>query len=156
MFGIVVAMLLSSCSTLMTGTGPQDVTLKTQPEGARMVVKDKLGNIVFEGLAPATIKLGRDVHYVDVTLEGYRPIKFEVKTNSNWSWGNLGFSAPGLILGPITASSATYALSLVGLGGIVVDALSGSWSSHSKEHTIVLTAITAGSTGVPQLNLGNL
>jgi len=69
-----MALLLSSCATLFTGT-TQSVTIDSQPQGANIVIDGQ-----FIGTTPARVRLNRDLNaifddgkYIRLEKDGYVP-----------------------------------------------------------------------------------
>ncbi len=69
-----VALLLSGCATLFTGT-TQSVTIDSQPQGANIVVDGQ-----FVGTTPARVRLNRDLNaifddgkFIRLEMDGYVP-----------------------------------------------------------------------------------
>lgn len=100
MIPIFMAMVLSSCATIMHGT-TQTIGISSYPSDAGVWVDDD-----FKGTTPVKVCLKRKSnHLVRIELEGYQPYEMILtKQVSAWVAGNLVFG---------------------GLPGLVIDALSG-------------------------------
>lgn len=86
-----MSLSLTGCATIVKGRN-QEVTVKTEPEGATIKVD---GRVI--GRTPMTIMLGKKSKQI-MTLEkeGYRTEEFPLTTTmSGWFWGNILFG--GLI-----------------------------------------------------------
>jgi PEGA domain len=82
----------TGCATVMGGHHPQQVKIKSNPQGAMVIVDGQP-----QGPTPATIALDRKVeHHVQVEMPGYEPTQAVVKPGLNpWVFGN--FALGGLI-----------------------------------------------------------
>jgi hypothetical protein len=125
--GAVLAVLvLGSCATILSGTD-QKVTFNSTP-AAHVVVKSNAGQVVYEGEAPATVKLPKKYTYsVEISLEGYQ--KQTV---------------------PITQSfNAIYLVNILcgGLVGLIIDPITGAmWNLEPNEINITMKTAMNGTT----------
>jgi len=91
------------------------VTIDTIPPGASIVVRDKVGKVLFKGTAPTTLTLKAYSGYfsparydVDATLPGYNPGKGQIRgTLDPWYVGNVLF---GGLIGLLIVDPATGAM----------------------------------------------
>ena len=121
---LVVA--LSGCATIFAGTD-QSVTLNSTP-AAHVVVKANTGQVLFEGQAPATVKLPKKNTYsVEVSLQGYQTQTV-----------------------PITQSfNALYLANILcgGLVGLIIDPITGAmWNLEPNEINITMKTAMNGTT----------
>ena len=98
---LVMAMALSSCSTVLNTT-TQEVEIKTNPANAKISVDGKKF-----GTTPQTINIERGSnHIVKLELDGYEPYETQLTRKiSFWFWGNaLNGFLPGMIIDMFTGS----------------------------------------------------
>lgn len=103
---ITVILFLAACSYIIN-TDKQDVGVRSEPTGAKIVVKTTGGVEVFSGQAPASIKLKKKNEYVVyVSLEGYKDEEVRIdKRIEPWVIGNLLCGGiPGLVVDGITGA----------------------------------------------------
>jgi len=104
---ICVALLtLVGCAYIVTKDS-QDVSVDSQPKGAKVVVKTSGGVVAFEGETPASVRLKRKNEYVvTVSLEGYKEATVRIgKTINPYIIGNLICGGiPGLVVDGITGA----------------------------------------------------
>ena len=98
--GLIPMMLLTSCATIMHGTG-QSVGISSNPSEAGIYVDGQ-----YFGRTPMFVRLTRkDNHIVRIELAGYKPFETTLtRQMSGWVFGNVIFG---------------------GLIGVAVDAISG-------------------------------
>lgn len=122
---------LTGCASIIDG-GPKNVSVKSDPSGARVRVYDKKGVEVASQETPAILSLKRGGAYstaryrVVIEKPGYQPAEVTVKSTLNgWYFGNLIFG--GL------------------LGLLIIDPLTGAmWTLTPKDTSVVLQQQTAG------------
>jgi uncharacterized protein YceK len=70
---VVLALLLSGCATIFTGTSSR-ISVSSTPPDAYFTVKADNGMEVGSGKTPSSIRVskGKD-YYVEITLDGYKP-----------------------------------------------------------------------------------
>ena len=121
---IVLVLSLSGCATMFGGGPQQNVYIKADQKAATFLVKDQLGNIVFEGKDPGMLTLPKKYTYtVEVSMDGYAKQTVTISQGINgWFWGNLCFAG-----------------GLVGLVGLGVDFLTGNmWDLQPTNVSIKL------------------
>lgn len=113
-FGISILLFLSGCATILSRSN-WPVSVRSNPEGARVVIRNKKGLEVFNNSTPAILKLrsgsgyfGKESYTVTISLEGYssKTINLECKING-WYFGNILI---GGILGMLVIDPATGAM----------------------------------------------
>lgn len=87
---LAVALLLSGCATLFTGTDA-NVKVNADPNTASVVIKSQAGQVVYEGVVPATVKLPKKNTYtVEITQAGYKTqTVYIAQSVTGWFWGNI-------------------------------------------------------------------
>lgn len=98
--------------------GPQMRTLRSDPDGAKVVITNSEGISVFKGETPTSTPLERNAEFfsghryiVEFTKPGYVTKKVELEPEiSGWYWANIIFGGlPGmLIVDPLTGAMWTY------------------------------------------------
>lgn len=84
--GIVLALVLTGCATIMAG-GPDHVQVVSNPPGANIYVDD-----VLVGQTPGIVTLDRDKSGGNIRIEapGYSPVVVQRSKHINgWFWANL-------------------------------------------------------------------
>jgi hypothetical protein len=104
--GITIALLLSSCASIVSGS-KQNINFNSTPSGATVWVDD-----VNLGVTPVIAQLERikKNQKVKIELQGYKPYELILNRKTNgWIWGNILF---GGIIGIIidASSGAMYRL----------------------------------------------
>lgn len=107
-------LILSGCASIMDG-GPQMRTLRSDPDGARVVITNGEGTSVFKGETPTAVPLDRYADYfsghryvVEFTKSGYLARKVELEPEINgWYWANIIF---GGLIGMVGVDPATGAM----------------------------------------------
>ncbi len=90
----IVLPILAGCASIMTGTS-QDYKISSIPQGAYVKIEHgpelKKNIFVWEGTAPANIKLRREYEYkVTISLDGYKTEEILLGHATNgWVWWNL-------------------------------------------------------------------
>ena len=113
--------LLASASLLATGCASivsksdWPVTFKSNPSGAKIVIRDHQGKELHNGTTPFTVTLHASKGYLqaatynfEVTQEGFKPASGTVKAGVNgWFFGNFGFGGliGFLIVDPLTGAA---------------------------------------------------
>jgi uncharacterized protein YceK len=87
---LAIALLLSGCATLFTGTDA-NVKVTADPGTANAVIKTQGGQVVYDGAVPATVKLPKKNSYtVEITQAGYKTQTVFISQGvTGWFWGNL-------------------------------------------------------------------
>uniref|UniRef100_UPI001C484916 hypothetical protein n=1 Tax=Pseudomonas sp. RW407 TaxID=2202894 RepID=UPI001C484916 len=107
-------LLLSSCASIFTEqVYPVQVT--SSPSGANVEIKDEDGNIVYNGITPATVKLEASAGYFDgqtytvrFRKDGYADETTVIDSGvEGWYWGNLLL---GGVLGMLIIDPSTGAM----------------------------------------------
>lgn len=113
-----LALLLSSCATILTGT-TDEVKFDSVPSNAKLTVKtDFNGTPVYNGATPATVELKRKHSYrAELELPGYEPVSVLIDTEFN-GWTLLNIICGGII-------------------GLAVDAVTGAFWWLDTEHVAV-------------------
>lgn len=140
-FAIIPLLLATGCASIVSKTS-REVSLRSDPTGARVTVVDEKGTQLFDGRTPSVVKLrtgkpyfGKKEYAITFNLEGYREHRATVRSTLNgWYIGNLGFG--GLI------------------GFLIVDPLTGAmWRFEEEEVVAQLAALQVGATNPPTLHI---
>ena len=97
--GVVPAVFLSACATIMQGT-TQQVSISSSPTGAKVTIDQREF-----GSTPVIADLKRkDNHVVQITMDGYEPYQVSLSRGvSGWVAGNIVFGGIiGLAVDAIT------------------------------------------------------
>lgn len=129
--------LLAGCASIVSGT-TQDISVSSQPSGARISVLDAHGLEVASGQTPVTLSLERGDGFfragrykVIVEKAGFAKREFQVKGDLNAGWYLLGNFLLG---GPI--------------GWIIVDPLTGAmWNLSPRSLSSALEVAGIGNEG---------
>ena len=121
----VFCILFSSCASMFTKTS-YPVTINSDPNGAKISIENRKGEIVYSGKTPAIVNLNASSKYmsgerftVTLTKPGYEEQKIHINSEiESVYWGNIFFG--GLI------------------GMLVIDPLSGAMYKLDTE-TIITT-----------------
>lgn len=123
---ILMAIMISGCAYIMNGDN-QDVSIKSNPEGAKVVVTTTGGVPIFEGTTPASVNLKKKYKYaVTVSLDGYTEKTFQIDQTIDMT-----------ILGNIICG---------GIPGLIVDGVTGAMYKLEPEQ-LVITLQTASLNG---------
>lgn len=89
---------MTGCATILGGGSSQVVSLASEPEGTRFIVKSSSGLQAAAGNAPQGIRLARKNEYqIEFTAPGFQSQTVALAKGINgWIWGNL---VVGWILG---------------------------------------------------------
>lgn len=89
--GVLAALLVSGCATIVGGGSHQPVSLGSTPASASYSILSSSGLEMAQGVAPATVSLPRKNEYqIQVSMDGYRPQSTALTRGINgWIWGNL-------------------------------------------------------------------
>jgi hypothetical protein len=104
---VAVLVLLAGCATIFGGGALQKVSIKADQASATFLIKDQLGNVVFEGKEPGVLTLPKKSTYsVEVTMDGFAKQSVMISQGVNgWFWGNLCFGGiPGMAVDYLTGS----------------------------------------------------
>ena len=84
------AFIIVGCATIIKGTS-QDISIQSNPSGAKVTVKTTGGVEVWSGVTPASAKLSKKKEYVvTVQLNGYKDATVQVTQSFEaWTIGNL-------------------------------------------------------------------
>ena len=127
--GVFLALILMlghfNCATIVHGT-KQDISIKSAPAQAEVIIKTKGGDVVFKGKTPATAKLQRKNEYdVFIRLEGYKETKVHISK-----------SFDALYLGNLVCG---------GVVGLLIDAMNGAMNKlEPGEINVTLVEAPAG------------
>lgn len=116
---IFFSLLFTDCATILSKS-VYPLTINTTPSGARVIIKDELGTVIFYGNSPTTVYLDASAgffrkanYFVTVSSDGYTdqltPIPIRIGIDG-WYFANILFSGVigMLIIDP--ASGAMYKL----------------------------------------------
>jgi hypothetical protein len=106
-----LAIALTGCASIFNGQ-TQAVTIKSDPDGANLVVTNRAGDKVHSGTSPATLTLKRgagyfksEIYRVTLMKEGYAPKELMITSSvSGWYIGNILF---GGLIGMLAVDPAT-------------------------------------------------
>jgi len=109
----VLAFSTSCASIVSKSTYP--LTVNTFPSGVKIVVKNGDGQVIFNGMSPATVSLKASAKFfkkaaytVNVSADGYAPQTLPVNFKLDaWYFGNLAF---GGVIGMLIVDPATGAM----------------------------------------------
>lgn len=89
----LIIILCGGCASIVDGGTHKTVSIKTNPDGAKVTVLDKEGQPVVVQTAPTVISLKRQHSYtLDIEMPGYYPAHLKVKSGLNpWYLGNVIF-----------------------------------------------------------------
>ncbi len=111
-FIFAAIILLSACSTIFSGGGPESVAMSSEPKGATFTITDENGELVTSGVTPATIHLDPadgffdgDKYTVVFEMEGYDPVTAELDSTINgWVFGNIIGGVVGIVVDGATGA----------------------------------------------------
>jgi hypothetical protein len=113
---IALASSNMSCSSIFT-QGNRDVTINSNPEGARLVITDEKGVRAFEGTTPCVARLktgkpyfGTKQYTLEFSKNGYKPATGQIESRvCGWYFGNFIFGGllGLLIVDPLTGAVYT-------------------------------------------------
>lgn len=111
---ILVSCTLAGCASIL-GKSSYPVTLRSDPAGAAIVVKNGAGNVIYQGVTPTTVTLASSSGFfqgenysLTFTLEGFPERSTVIERSiSGWYFGNILF---GGILGMLIVDPATGAM----------------------------------------------
>jgi len=88
---LLIGALFTGCATLFGGGPQQKVTVSSDQPKAHFLIKDKNGQVAFDGTDPGELTLSKNTTYsVEVTLDGYAKQTVTIGQGINgWFWGNL-------------------------------------------------------------------
>ncbi len=87
MCGVALALLSTSCATIITGPGPeQKVRIASEPRGASVYIDGQ-----YKGITPTSVPLTRkDHHALRLELVGFANFEKEIESGFNaWFLGNI-------------------------------------------------------------------
>ena len=138
---------LAGCASIFNGQ-TQPVTIRSQPDGAIIVVTNRAGESIHTGTAPATLTLKRGAGYfksetytVVLKKEGFADREMTITGSlSGWYIGNILFG--GLIgmlaIDPATGGMYTFPESVTG----TLDAAAGTKTSRSEQPLTIVSTDT--------------
>lgn len=113
LFVIVATFAFTSCATIISGNH-YPLSVKTEPAGANLVIKNRKGTELYNGTTPATFMLKTGAGYfrsesytVEISLNGYEPKLIKVECGLNgWYFANIfiGGALGMLIIDPLTGA----------------------------------------------------
>lgn len=120
---ITVSFLLLAGCAFIISKDSQDISVNSDPVGAKVTVATTGGVVVFEGTTPASVKLKRKNKYtVTVNMEGYLEKTIQIDQSIN-----------PMVIGNLLCG---------GIPGLVVDGITGAmWNLEPEQ--IVITLQTA-------------
>lgn len=108
-----LAFSLSSCATIFTAT-KYPVSLSTNPEGASVMIENRAGKVIFEGITPTVVKLKSAAGYmqkeeytITFAKDGYVQKTIQITAElDGWYIGNIFLGGlPGmLIIDPLSGA----------------------------------------------------
>lgn len=109
------SLLMCNCATIFGGASNRDVLVKSNPEGAKVTITDKKGNLVHEGTTPTTASLRRSSSFfvpasykLNFKKKGCPEQTVDLKADINpWYFGNVVF---GGLIGILIVDPATGAM----------------------------------------------
>jgi S1-C subfamily serine protease len=124
----VLLLFFQGCATIVSESA-NPVLFSTHPSGAVIEVQDSKGQVVFQGISPASTTLSttqsfftRHRYSVTFRKDGYQSSNAPVPITVNpWYWGNLGLGVIGLIPGML-----------------IVDPMGAMFQIDTKEISVVL------------------
>jgi hypothetical protein len=153
---IGVALALSGCASIFNGQ-TQSVVIKSVPDGASVLVKNKSGESVHTGTAPVTLTLKRgagyfksEVYTVSFTKEGFAPKELTITGSmSGWYIGNLLF---GGLIGMLAVDPVTGAMY------VFPDSVSGTLEASPKTSQTIetLQVVSTASLSPERMRQGRL
>jgi hypothetical protein len=127
---IAVLIMMSSCATIFKGTSSNLKVSANQPK-AMVSIKNQNGIVVYDGEAPALVKLSKNSEYtVAISLDGYKTQTIGItRSVTGWFWGNL---------------------CLGGVVGMVIDyATGGMWDLNPSHIDVKLAVVMTNSISGP-------
>lgn len=124
----LLLLFITGCATIFNGTS-EEVSIQSNPEKAKIVVKNHLGVEIFNGKTPAVVKLPSKREYIiSISLEGYNEATVPVTQSFN-----------GLFLGNIFCG---------GIIGMIIDYANGAmWDLEPEAINISLVSAVAKDSG---------
>ncbi len=111
-------LLAYGCATIMTGTS-KDISITSNPTGARIEIASTDGKPVLTGTTPSSVKLRKkDEYIVKINLEGYKEVTVAISHKFNsWVFGNILIGGiPGLIIDYITGAMNDLEPGVISIG----------------------------------------
>lgn len=107
----VAISLLTGCASVFN-SGPENISINSTPNGARVSIFDEYGELVASGRTQfkVALKAGKNFkrksYRVKVEKLGYEPHEFIIYNKvSGWYWGNVLYGGPlGAVIDPITGN----------------------------------------------------
>ena len=111
---ICTLLLLSGCASIVSKSN-WPFSVDTQPAGAKVIITNKKGTIIYTGRTPAAMRLksgagffSKESYTVALSMNGYESKKIQVECKLNaWYFGNIVF---GGLLGILIVDPATGAM----------------------------------------------
>jgi hypothetical protein len=150
--------LLAAALTGCASGGGKMLRITSEPDSARVLVFDRLGNLAGETATPASFAVKDEYSYIEVSSDGYRPQKIVIGQDIKKRFNPLyllnfavaaGGAGAGIALNRAggeshlarTASYYMFGIGALGLLGAILDPLAGSTSKISpNEAHVVLQA----------------
>ena len=122
---LLATVLLSGCASII-GSNQKLISLKTNPEDAKVLIWDESGMVVFKGNTPTQITLKSGTAYFNgydyvvlFTKEGFPNRNVTISsTVSGWYFGNIIF---GGLIGMLIIDPLTGAMWTLGPKEIIID-----------------------------------
>lgn len=155
---LLVVSTLLGCATIMGKSAPESVSLKSNPEGANVVILDESGNRVFEGKTPTIVSLEKKKGYfkgkkytVKISKPGFteQAINVDTRLNGWYIGGNLIF---GGLIGWLIVDPATGAMWTLDTNEVNVNLEASKQSQRSDLYQIGIILLD----DVPQSLRGSL
>ncbi|HVU59145.1 MAG TPA: hypothetical protein VHD83_28980 [Puia sp.] len=125
--------VFGSCASIVSKS-VWPLELNSNPEGARVTITNRKGDVVFNGTTPGRVELKasagffkKESYSVKLELDGYTPMTIPVECKVNgWYWGNILFGGfiGWLIVDP--ATGAMYKLNRPGIDAMLQKNTTGS------------------------------
>ena len=111
---ITITLVLTSCASIVSSSS-WPLTIKSNPDGAKVEITNRAGISVFKGHTPATVSLKSgagffksESYLIKLTLDGYNEKTIPVQCALNeWYFGNIIF---GGLIGILIVDPATGAM----------------------------------------------
>jgi hypothetical protein len=109
-----IPILFTGCASIVDGGGPQNVSISSNPDGAKVTIHDRRGREVAVKTTPTTVDLNRggrfrkEQYRLDFEMPGYRSCQTRIEpTVTPLYFGNLAFlpfSPIGFLVDPATGA----------------------------------------------------
>ena len=113
---VVLITILTNCASIVSRSN-WPVSVSTNPSGAKVVITDKNGLVVYTGNTPATMKLRsgagfftKQSYKVKITMDGFADKIIPIECSLNGGWYILGNIVFGGLIGWLIVDPATGAM----------------------------------------------